>query len=105
VEEAFWAGDKAAAGALKNLITEDEIMFERKGVDAISAFTRLIFTSNEDWAAPVGVDERRFLVVEVESGDNAAILRSVGQHAAAVCSTVATGDLLVPMGQIASIRA
>jgi hypothetical protein len=54
VEEAFWAGHKAAAGALKNLITESEITIEHKGIIAIDAanYTRLIFTSNENWVVP-----------------------------------------------------
>lgn len=69
VEEAFWAGDKAATGALKNLITERRLAIELKGIDVFDAdnFTRLIFTSNEDWAVPVGVDERRFMVLEVQN--------------------------------------
>jgi hypothetical protein len=71
VEEAFWAGSKPAEGVIKNLITESEIKIEQKGVDAYDAtnFTRLIFTSNEKWAVPVGVDERRFLVLEVNNPD------------------------------------
>jgi hypothetical protein len=71
VEEAFWAGNKAATGALKNLITEPEIKIELKGVDAFDVvnFTRLVFTSNESWAVPVGVDERRFLVLDVQNPD------------------------------------
>jgi Family of unknown function (DUF5906)/Primase C terminal 2 (PriCT-2) len=69
VEEAFWAGSKPAEGVIKNLITEGEIKIEQKGVDAVDApnFTRLIFTTNEHWAVPVGVDERRFLVLEVNN--------------------------------------
>jgi hypothetical protein len=67
LEEAFWAGDKAGLGALKNLITESHITIEPKGVDAfdVANFTRLLVTSNEKWAAPVGIDERRFLVLDV----------------------------------------
>jgi Family of unknown function (DUF5906)/RepB DNA-primase N-terminal domain len=71
VEEAFWAGNKAATGALKSLITEADITIERKGVDAVTLpnFSRLIFTSNEKWVVPVGVDERRFEVLEVNNPD------------------------------------
>jgi hypothetical protein len=67
VEEAFWAGDHAAEGTLKSLITEDRLTFERKGLDAYTGpnYTRLIFTSNQDWVVPVGIDERRFMVLEV----------------------------------------
>lgn len=69
VEEAYWAGDKGAAGTLKSLITEARITIENKGVNAYDApnYTRLVFTSNENWAVPVGVDERRFMVLEVSN--------------------------------------
>ena len=69
VEEAFWAGNKAATGALKSLITEAEITIERKNLNAYDApnFTRLIFTSNERWVVPVGETERRFLVLRVKN--------------------------------------
>jgi hypothetical protein len=67
IEEGFWAGDKQAEGALKNLITEPRITIEQKRVDAfeIDNYTRLIFTSNNDWVVPAAVDERRFMVLEV----------------------------------------
>ncbi len=49
IEEAIWAGDKSAEGTLKSLITENEIMCERKGIDAVMArsYLRALFTSNE----------------------------------------------------------
>ena len=69
VEEAIWAGSKQAEGTIKNLITEQSITIEQKGLDPIEAvnYTRLIFTSNEKWVVPVGTTERRFLVLEVEN--------------------------------------
>ena len=69
VEEAFWAGNKSAEGVIKNLITEPTITIEKKGIDPISApnFTRLLINSNESWTVPVGIDERRFLVLEVNN--------------------------------------
>jgi hypothetical protein len=69
VEEAVWAGNKSAEGAIKSLITEPFITIEQKGLDAIEAvnYTRLIFTSNEHWVIPVGTTERRFLVLQVEN--------------------------------------
>lgn len=35
-DEAFFAGDKREAGALKRLITEPTLMIERKGIDSAS---------------------------------------------------------------------
>lgn len=68
-DEAFWAGAKGSEGALKDLITNPEITIERKGVDAYSApnYTRLLFTSNEDWVVPATLDERRFAVFDVST--------------------------------------
>lgn len=66
-EEAFWAGDKSGEGVLKDLITNDHINIERKGVDVETQrnYTRMIITSNENWVIPAGLKERRFLVLKV----------------------------------------
>jgi hypothetical protein len=66
-DEAVWAGDKAAEGRLKGLITSPMQQIEAKGVDPIRLknFVRLIMTSNEDWVVPAGKDERRFCVLDV----------------------------------------
>lgn len=66
-EEAVWAGDKAAEGRLKGLVTSKTQMIEQKGVDSIRLenYVRLIMTSNEDWVVPAGKDERRFCVLDV----------------------------------------
>lgn len=66
-EEAVWAGDKAAEGRLKGLVTSKFQMIEQKGIDPIRLdnFVRLIMTSNEDWVVPAGKDERRFCVLDV----------------------------------------
>ena len=65
-DEAFWAGDKRAEGALKALVTEDTMPIEMKGVDVHNApnFIRLIMASNNDWVVPASVDQRRFVVIE-----------------------------------------
>lgn len=69
VEEGYWAGSKAAEGALKDLVTNDRIMVERKGVDGYMApnYTRVLFTSNEEWVVPATMDERRWAVFDVSS--------------------------------------
>jgi hypothetical protein len=66
-DEAVWAGDKAAEGRLKGLITSPFQQIEAKGIDAIRLknHVRLIMTSNEDWVVPAGKDERRFCVLDV----------------------------------------
>jgi hypothetical protein len=66
-DEAYWAGAKASEGALKDLLTNDKIQIERKGVDAYSAqnYTRILFTSNEEFVVPASLDERRFAVFDV----------------------------------------
>ncbi len=67
-DEAVWAGDKAAEGRLKGLITSPIQQIEAKGVDPIRLpnYVRLIMTSNEDWVVPAGKDERRFAVLDVD---------------------------------------
>ncbi len=68
-DEAFWAGDKRAEGALKGLITEDQLAIEMKGVDVQSSrnFARIIMSSNNEWIVPASVDQRRFVVIEASS--------------------------------------
>lgn len=67
-DEAVWAGDKAAEGRLKGLITSTIQQIEAKGIDPIrlTNYVRLIMTSNEDWVVPAGKDERRFCVLDVD---------------------------------------
>src|SRR5262249_9763877 len=69
-EEAFWAGDRAAAGALKDLITNEDLVLEFKGLEPgqVKNYTRVFATSNEDWVVPAGPTARRFAVLDV--GEN-----------------------------------
>jgi hypothetical protein len=66
-DEALWAGDKAAEGRLKGLLTSRIQMIEAKGVDPVRMENRVrvIMTSNEDWVVPATGDERRFFVLDV----------------------------------------
>ena len=54
-------------GALKTLITDMTAAVEKKGLQATSleSYLRLLVISNEKWAVPVGVDERRFFILDV----------------------------------------
>jgi hypothetical protein len=67
--EAMWGGNKSAEGALKAMITDENSSVEQKFKDTvrIQNVKRIIFSSNEDWAAPVAKDDRRFLVLDVSS--------------------------------------
>lgn len=67
IDEGFWAGDKQAEGALKNMITEPTITVEQKGKDIIRVKNNvnLIMASNNDWVVPAGLEERRFFVLDV----------------------------------------
>jgi hypothetical protein len=66
-EEAVWAGDKAAEGRLKGLVTSPIQQIESKGVDPIRLknYVRIIMTSNNEWVVPAGKDERRFAVFDI----------------------------------------
>lgn len=66
-EEAYWAGAKAAESALKDLLTASQIFVEKKGVDGYMApnYTRIVFTSNDDFVVPATLDERRFAVFDI----------------------------------------
>jgi hypothetical protein len=66
-DEAFFAGDKAAVGVLKSLVTESVITVEGKFKDAIQCKNRLhvIMASNNEWVVPAATDERRFFVLDV----------------------------------------
>ena len=68
-DEAYWAGAKSSEGALKDLLTNNRIQIERKGVDSYTAanYTRVLFTSNEDFVVPASLDERRFAVFDVSN--------------------------------------
>ena len=67
--EAVWGGHKEAEGALKGMVTDPMMPIEAKGKDIIQLqnFKRLIVSSNEQWAVPLDLDDRRFLILDVSS--------------------------------------
>lgn len=69
-DEAFWAGDRAAEGRLKDLITGSHHLIEFKGKEPIRFpnYVRLFATGNPDWVVPAGMEERRFAVLDM--GEN-----------------------------------
>jgi hypothetical protein len=66
-DEAVAPGDRNAAGIVKSLITEDQMMIEPKGVDAFAAPNRLkvLIASNDAWVVEASEDERRYAVFHV----------------------------------------
>lgn len=66
-DEAFFAGDKRDLGALKRLITEPTLAVERKGIDIVQEanHTHLLMATNEEFAIPAGLKERRFFACSV----------------------------------------
>lgn len=66
-DEAFYAGDKQHEGILRALITEETLVVEGKGVDAETApnYLHTMVASNNSWVIPAGLEERRFLVLDV----------------------------------------
>lgn len=67
--EATWGGNKSAEGALKAMITDPDSSVEQKFKDVvrIDNYKRIMVSSNEDWAVPIGKDDRRFFVLDVGS--------------------------------------
>lgn len=65
--EAVCQGDRVGEGVLKGLITDPFTPVEYKGKDIFQVrnYKRLIVATNEDWAVPMGMDDRRFLVLDV----------------------------------------
>ncbi len=65
--ESVWGGDKSSQGKLKSLITDDVQSVEYKGRDVVTmkSYLRVIFATNEDWAVPRGLEDRRYVIIDV----------------------------------------
>ncbi|MCB1925825.1 MAG: bifunctional DNA primase/polymerase [Gammaproteobacteria bacterium] len=75
-DEAFYAGDRKHVGALKSILTEPTMMIEPKFMDAVERKNMLhvMMATNEHWAVPADLDDRRFAVFGVSDhrvGDRA----------------------------------
>jgi len=66
-DEVVYGGSRSTAGILKSMVTEKQLVCERKGVDSFmyDNRARLAVASNEDWFIPAGPESRRWLVLEV----------------------------------------
>jgi hypothetical protein len=87
-DEAFYAGDKKHESILKALITEDMLAIEAKGKDIEmgASCLHIIMSSNEDWAVPAAMDDRRFFILEVKDDQ-----RNSHQHFAAIRDQMESG--------------
>lgn len=66
-DEMIWGGDKRSRGTLYALVSEKQLMAERKGYDSIPMrnLNRMIIASNSDWVVPAGPMARRWFVLKV----------------------------------------
>jgi len=66
-DEAIAANNKQHESMLKTMVTEESLMVEAKGVDASVErnYLHVIMASNADWVVPTGVDDRRFVMLDV----------------------------------------
>lgn len=71
-DEVIFGGSRSTAGILKSMVSEKELVCERKGVDSFmyENRARIAVASNEDWFIPAGPNSRRWLVLDV-SGEKA----------------------------------
>jgi Primase C terminal 2 (PriCT-2)/Family of unknown function (DUF5906) len=67
IDEGLFGGNRKEAGVIKTRITEDYIMLELKGVDAVKMRNRSIFmvASNNPSIVPADLGDRRWMVVDV----------------------------------------
>lgn len=83
-DEASWPGDRRGICKLKGLITETRILVEKKMVPAyeIGNYARLMIATNDDWACPADIDDRRFFVLDVtdEKRDDRSYWQALAQE-------------------------
>ena len=67
-DEITWGGNVKTQGKLKGLVTEQQLLGERKGVDAVAYrnFAHVVIATNADWAIPAGSNSRRWFVLEID---------------------------------------
>lgn len=75
-DELYWDGKKGDTGILKGLITEKTRMMEKKYMEPFPVMNcvHLVIASNEKWAIPAEMGDRRFFVLKVseeKKGDSA----------------------------------
>jgi hypothetical protein len=92
LNEALWGGNKSVEGTMKSTITDDVLLVERKYLPKFKTrnCTHIMAATNNDWAVPVGIDDRRFLILDASESRKsdfgyfstlAAHIKSGGQEA------------------------
>lgn len=68
-DEGIWGGDKESEGVLKGMITDDILNIEPKGINPfpVKNHINMIVASNEDWAIPADIRDRRFCALAVSN--------------------------------------
>ncbi len=69
MNEALWSGDKSVSGVVKSQTTDDEIVIERKGIEAevMRNYARYIYASNNEWVTGAEFGDRRFFYPTVSN--------------------------------------
>ncbi len=69
LDEAFWGGDKALEGVVKNKITERRQTINKKNKEnyVIDDYANYIITTNNDWFAGTSEDDRRHYCLELHN--------------------------------------
>jgi hypothetical protein len=67
-DEVTWGGNVKTAGKLKGLVSEKNLLVERKGVDAVQCknMVHLIMVTNNEWAVPTGQGSRRWFALKTD---------------------------------------
>ncbi len=67
LNECLWGGDKGAEGTLKSLITDSTLPCHKKFMPMMTVrnCTHIILASNNEWFAAIGLEDRRFVVLDV----------------------------------------
>lgn len=66
-DEVTFGGNVKASGKLKGMVTEEWLIAERKGIDAVGYrnMVHLMIASNGSWVIPASTDSRRWCVLDV----------------------------------------
>jgi len=66
-DEITWGGNQKTSGKLKGMVTEEWLVGERKGVDAVGYrnVSHMMIASNSKWVIPAGTKSRRWCVLDV----------------------------------------
>jgi hypothetical protein len=65
LNECTWGGDKKKEGRLKELVTENQITINQKGIKTYSVdnYCNLVVTSNNDWILGINKNDRRWAMI------------------------------------------